>query len=387
MDVEKRHSELGASTCHRWWECPGSVNLIRQCPEQEPSIAAATGTAAHELAEWALKMYKEGKKPAIYSRLGDTVMVDNHEIEITEEMIDAVDIYLKSVHTETYRLGTGYNYLEVEEKFNLDIDDEAWGTNDAFLYKPFDCIYLWDYKHGKGVVVEVKNNKQLMYYALGAIKNRQDVEKVVTRIVQPRAYHPDGPIRECVYTVAELKAFEIQLKIKIEATKEKNAPLKTGPHCKFCPAISECPEVREETYEVAKADFPSVSKIGTKEMAQLVNMAPRIVDFLKEVEQHLKNRMERGESVSGFKLVKAKSNRIWKSEARVIHEFRSKLGDSMFKMKLLSPAQLEKAGKDVLNKDELLPYIEKPDKGLTLVKDSDPRPAVKTSAVEDFKLL
>jgi hypothetical protein len=385
-EEEPKHSPIGASICHRWWECPGSVALSAKIPEQESSFPADEGTGAHELGEKVLKARKLGKMATPYDFMGETVMVNDTEIEFTEEMCDAVEQYIKVINTECSRFGTGYNFLSIEQPFNLNVDPEAWGTNDASLYKPFDFLHIWDYKHGKGTVVEVENNKQLMYYALGALKGKGDVERVITTIVQPRAYHPDGPIRTCEYTLGQLHTFEEMLKEKIADTKDPKAPLKSGKHCKFCPAIGDCPEVRAETQIVAKEDFKAVQLNTTDNMIKLLEMTPRIIDFLKANAKELRTKAERGEKLSGFKLVKAKSNRIWKSETRVVSQFGAKLGDKMYEPgKMLSPAKMEKMAKGILAPDDLLPFIDKPDKGLTLVAESDPRKAFDgTSAKEAF---
>lgn len=390
-EVTKKHSDIGASTCERWWNCPGSVALIKKAPPKEVSQAAAEGTAAHELAEWELKVVKSGKKPDVYSKIGETLMVENiagyddFEIEITEEMVDGVIVYLKAIAYDAARFGTNYSFLTIEEQFRLDIDEKAWGRNDATLYKPFNVLYIYDLKFGRGIVVEVKDNKQLMYYALGAMQGK-DIKEVELCIVQPRAYHPDGPVRRFKYSVHELKQFECELEQRIAITRYSNAKLHAGAHCKFCPAIVICPEVKKETHEVAKRDFANVPAIPIDKMIQLAEMQPRIVDFLKEVSNYLKVQAERGVEIPGFKLVKAKSNRKWKNEQRVINDFRKTLGDDMFtKPELRSPAQVEKCAKDIIKKEEFLPYIEKPDNGLCLVQDSDPRQAVKSSASKDFK--
>jgi len=384
---EPKHSPIGASICHRWWECPGSVALCAKIPAQDSTFPADEGTGAHELGEMVLKAKKKGKNASVYDFMGETVMVNDNEIEFTEEMCDAVDIYITTINRECSRFGTGYPFLSVEQPFKLDIDKEAWGTNDASLYKPFDFIHIWDYKHGKGTVVEVEYNKQLMYYALGALKDKDDVERIITTIVQPRAYHPKGTIRTFEYTREQLMIFEAEMIEKIADTKKPDAPLKSGTHCKFCPAIGDCSAVRAETQMVAKEDFKSVQLNTSENMIKLLEMTPRITDFLKENARELRTRAERGEKLSGFKLVKAKSNRIWKSEARVVNQFRAKLGDKMYEPgKMLSPAKMEKMAKNILKPDELLPYIDKPDKGLTLVAESDPRKAFDgTSAKEAFE--
>jgi len=384
MEQEIKHSSLGASTCHRWWECPGSVKLIATLPEQEQSFDAAKGTAAHIMAEKLLKRFKEGKKFDIESWIGHTEMIGDYEIEYTEDMVEAVTVYIDAIQYETKRLGTGVQFLSIEEPFNLDVDKEAWGINDCSLYIPFDRLLVWDYKNGVGVV-EVYNNKQLMYYALGALKGK-DVDRVDTYIIQPNAYHPEGVVRRCSYTIDQLKDFEKQLKIHIGHTRRTNAPLRAGDHCKWCPAIGDCPEVRAETEIIAKQDFATVKDFPTEHLIKLVSMSPRILDFLKEAQLTLKAKAERGETVEGFKLVKAKSNRIWSDPKAVVNSFSNIFGDEMYgERKLKTPAQMEKMAKGILQNDELLPYIEKPNNGLQLVLNSDPRKAVKESAGEDFK--
>lgn len=384
---QPKHSPIGASICHRWWECPASVSLAASVVDEEVSIYAAEGTAAHEVGEALLNRIKttKGCVPEAFldNLIGTTIQVDDHEIEVTEEMCEAVDVYTNEIIEKVIDAKTGLNFLEVETAFNLDVDPEAWGTNDACLHVPFDHIHIWDYKHGQGTVVEVKNNKQLMYYALGALKGK-DVEKVITTIVQPRAYHPDGPVRSHTYTIEELKEFEKEMEEKIALTRVNDPIIKTGSHCKFCKALSICPGVKKEVNAVAVEDFRSVQSNNSEKMTKLLEMTPRIIDFLKANEAEIKIRAERGEEISGFKLVKAKSNRIWKSDSRVISEFGSKFGENLYgPRKLLSPAKMEKLLKGKISKDALLPYIEKPDKGLSLVKESDPRKTVDNASPQN----
>tara|TARA_R100000789_G_scaffold1321_2_gene4361 strand:- start:3550 stop:4740 length:1191 start_codon:yes stop_codon:yes gene_type:complete len=390
MEKTISHSPLGASTCHRWWECPGSVALIAKLPKQEQSFAAAEGTAAHHFAEHALNVIKTSKGLAHMNydaEIGKTVMIEDHEIEISENMVEAVIVYINTIKAELVK--SNWKEFLIEHPFHLDIDQDAWGTVDAMLYVPNEKIILWDYKHGKGTLVNVDNNKQLMYYALGAVNNFNisplDIDEIITYIVQPRASHPDGWIRKCTYSMPDLKRFEIELKVKMEATRSLDAPLKSGTHCKFCPAIGDCPAVRAEAQIVAKKDFAAVPELSVEQMVKLLEMSPRITDYLKEVSIYLKAKAERGEIIKGFKLVKAKSNRVWKCQSKVIDDFKDALGDNIFeKRKLLSPAKLEKLAKGKIKKDDFMNYIDKPDKGLVLVPDSDPRNAVKTSASEDF---
>jgi hypothetical protein len=51
----------------------------------------------------------------------------------------------------------------------MDFVPEAFGTCDCVMIGG-DMLIITDYKRGKGVPVSVKENPQLMLYALGALK-------------------------------------------------------------------------------------------------------------------------------------------------------------------------------------------------------------------------
>ncbi len=382
---EVKHSSIGGSNCERFWNCPGSVRLVKTIPKQDASFAAAEGTVAHGIAETVLLSLKQGKRTDMNKFIGTTLMEDDHEIEVTEEMVDAVEIFVKAIEMDLARFGTDITGLEVEKRFSLAVDKNAFGTVDAVLHTPFDTLRVYDFKYGKGVLVEVKDNKQLFYYSVGALVGK-DVDEVEHIIVQPRAYHPEGSVRRVKYPVKEIHSFERGLKVAISKTKKKDAPLISGKWCKFCKAIGICDIVKRETLEVAKQDFADVEKLPDPILLKLLDMQDRIIDFLKEVKTNLQGKAERGTEVPGWKLVKARSNRKWTSESRVIEalsqtKYAPKL---MAPAKLKTPAQLDKVfGKE---RDALLPFIDKPDKGLSLVRDADPRASVDMStAEEDFE--
>ena len=98
-------------------------------------------------------------------------------------------------------------------------------------------LHVVDYKHGEGLVIEVKNNLQLEYYALGALTTlKYPCRYVQMTIVQPRAYHPDGSIRH--WRIPSLHFLDVEQSIISEAEETRNpkAILHAGSHCLFCPA-------------------------------------------------------------------------------------------------------------------------------------------------------
>ena len=56
--TERAHSPLGASSCSRWWNCPGSVQLSKGFHGRS-SVFAREGTAAHELSEMCLHQNRD----------------------------------------------------------------------------------------------------------------------------------------------------------------------------------------------------------------------------------------------------------------------------------------------------------------------------------------
>ena len=61
--------------------CPGSVALCAKLPKQPGSIYAAEGTAAHGLGERMLR--QQLTKAQLLNMEGETIMVDDFEIEVT----------------------------------------------------------------------------------------------------------------------------------------------------------------------------------------------------------------------------------------------------------------------------------------------------------------
>lgn len=377
----RSHSQLGASSSHRWFECQASIPLSVGI-ESEESEYAKEGTAAHELAD---KCLTEDKNAFMY--LGQQI----NGFTVTEDMADAVQVYLDTVR----KMIKPHSEVLIEERFQLDwIDEELYGTNDCAIINPFLDLTIIDYKHGRGIPVEAVGNEQLLYYALGAARG-VDVDTINLVIVQPRCEHRDGPVRTWTITMKELEEFETRLKTKVNFVKEaRNAKnddvykfAKSGSHCKFCPAAGFCKKLREDAMNTAIAEFddkgtvvlPDPNTLDIDTLSKVLNGKGLIEDWLKSVEQYALNCAERGTTIPGYKLVQKRANRQWINESDVLSEFEPIFGEAIYTKKIKSPAQLEKLiGSDVEK------FTTKPDNGNTLAPLSDKRPAVKPSITEDF---
>lgn len=244
-----QHSIIGASSMYRWSACPGSVRLCKDAPEVK-SEYAAEGTYAHEMAAQFL--------------MGDLPAEQFHKLP--EEMKESLLVYSETVGEY---LNPGWpksretsNQLFVEQKFDMSqvVYPGLFGTSDAVVWQPEKRhLVSIDFKYGKGVLVEVERNQQLMYYMLGALTTLKLPAKTCEAVVvQPRAKHKKGGVRRWVHPVTEYLDFEAELIEAAKRTEDPNAPLNPGRHCYFCPVKNTCPARHAQRLEDAQSEFSVV---------------------------------------------------------------------------------------------------------------------------------
>jgi hypothetical protein len=381
----RAHSKIGASSAHRWFNCPASVRMSEGVPNTT-SVYAAEGTAAHQLGEECLLAGTDAE-----TRIGDSIKVKgtDFEFEVTEEMAEAVQLYLDTVRAEMQP----HTKLEIEKGFHLHwIHPDAYGTNDACVSEPFGKLTVFDYKHGAGIAVDAEDNEQLMYYGVGAAKSG-DFAEVEFVIVQPRASHRDGPVRRWTIKIDQLAEWEKKLKAAIERVFAPNAELKTGDHCRFCPAAALCPALKDKAFETAKMVFapvnvkeppvlPAPAFLSEADLKIVLDSAPIIEAWLKAVESYVFDRAMEGKKFEGYKLVNKRSSRKFADAEEVEKALKPVFGDKIYsKPELLSVAQMEKAlGKE--GKKILPQYVVSVAGGLTLAPEADKRPAANLITAE-----
>lgn len=391
------HAILGASGSKRWMTCPGSVALSEGLPDRT-TFAATEGTAAHELGELALRANEDAA-----SFIGSRIDVEGTEVEVTEEMAEAVQLYIDTVKAATFRPKPGNPHIAVvgqlflERQFSLEaLNPPApmFGTSDAIIWHEGEGhLHVLDYKHGRGVVVDAIGNPQLAYYALGAVLALEVVPQTITMtIVQPRASHRDGPVRSWTITFEELKAFKHQLFAAAELTQQPNAPIVPGDHCRFCRASPVCPAQKDRATALAQSEFeafapPAPATLSLDELVTVLNAADAFNEWLRSVESHALTLLEQGQEVPGWKLVEKRATRKWADEAAICQFLDEHMvaRSEAYIEKLKSPAQLEA----LLKKQKIkLPedLVVKQSSGLKMARDTDPRPAQLPSAQTDFDI-
>ena len=288
------HAYLGCSKSHQWLNCTPSVRLESHFPDEQ-SPYASEGRLAHELGERALVTGKDANDMS-----GD----------YTQEMRDAVQVYLDYVRT------IKHEHMLVEVK--LDVSPwvpEGFGTSDCVLIDR-QTLHVIDYKHGKGVAVDVENNSQAMLYGLGAI-NEYDLvygpfTDVVLHIVQPRINN----ISSGTLDVDELLAWGSGIKPIAEiAFKGEGEPV-AGDHCRFCKARHSC-RARADMMIATVADQPKGELMGDAELAGIFPKLAGIVAWANDLQDQALKRAETGVKLPGLKLVEGRSVRSWADDGKV----------------------------------------------------------------------
>ena len=391
------HVRLGGSKAHRWLACPASPRLEELAGPDEAGPHAREGTAAHLLGELCLT---ENRDPA--DLIGQFLAVDDEgTIEVTADMAEAVEVYVKWGRNIIENKGDGHVYLE--RSFNMDAlnpPEEMRGSADFVALLPaVRTLVVGDYKHGRGHVVEVKGNKQTRYYALGALlslppEEVKGLDRVQMTIVQPRAFHPDGPIRSETVGLEEILDYAEDILQAAKAAQEASAQPVPGDHCLFCRAASSCPAKAERALAVARDEFtaellPPVETLPVETVAAMVaQIEPKlelVESWLKAAKKSLQEKLEAGDSVPGFKLVAKRATRIWSNPEKVkqwaLLDAGLKESDVYTTPELISPAQMEKlVGKKNLPA-ELTSSVSS---GYTLAPESSAKPAARISAADEF---
>jgi len=354
--ADKIHSELSPSNAERWWNCPGSVAACKGIKQTE-SEYAKEGTCAHEVLERCLK------KPDLTPY--DMIGLEIEEVEVTEEMAEAVAFAIDFIKGELQKGGD----LLVEQKITV-VPNLIFGTLDVAIIKPFDRATIIDFKYGKGVLVRSDDNYQLLTYLVG-VAAKYEFDKAELIIIQPRVNTEDKVSRWDVPD-GYLETYSSEMLRHIELTKEKQAMLLPGEWCKFCRAKATCPALRGDLGKAMtpvtnrELVFPDVKALSIDTVVKILDYRERIEDWLDAVSVHAFGILESGNVVPGYELGKKRANRRWKSEEEVLKRF-AELGDKLFVVKPISPAQLEKVlGKD--RKNEITDLTEVPDNGYTIKK-------------------
>jgi hypothetical protein len=357
------------------------------------SVYAEEGTAAHALGEFCLT---ESAFPL--SLVGTHFNYDDHgapkTITVTEEMAEAVNIYVE--YCRSIR-----GVMHVEHRFDLsELHEGLFGTSDCVIFDEKEAaLHVIDYKHGAGKPVDVIGNRQLRYYAVGAMTTLgYSAAKIVITIVQPRCEHAGGHIRsECIDVIdlidwtADLIGFANAVYEAEESglTGEKwnEKYLADGDHCRKmtgCPAAATCPKLAHTAISVANEEFHTGKVYDIAKMAVVLEKIPLIKAWIKNVEEFALEEASYGRVPPGYKIVGKRAVRNWRNEKEAEGALTLLGIDGIYNAPTLrTVAQIEKLIPKE-NRAILESLSVKESSGKTLVPDKDSRQAVKYGAIDDF---
>ena len=363
MEGRPKHSPLGASGADRWMTCPGSVALTNKfgMPEvDEDPVWTREGTAMHEILNTCLA---EGLEP--WEFLGQKI----ENVEITAELTDAVQVGVDHVRSLT----TPIAKLFLEYPISSPIHPMFYGTLDVGIVYD-SIIHIVDFKGGAGIVVDVEHNPQFMYYAFGLLQHYPDVRRVILHVVQPRAFHADGPVRSWEISADDLNAWVYDELVPAMQRAGRDETLEAGDHCRFCPAKLLCPLLTGLFNAAATYNPKAIPSQDDVSLGQSYAQIQSVKFYLKALEEEAFRRARKGNDLGTVKLVHKKANRVFQPGAAEV--FIAKYGDAAYTDRALkSPAEMEKI--DATAKALVHEHAFTPTSDLTLAPIDDKRPAVK----------
>ena len=388
---DRAHAALGGSGTGIWMNCPASIRLGRGI-EKASSSFAAEGTVYHELVETCLRTNTD---PADY--VGEINEADGHKIRVDEDMADHADaarrFYRSLVEDDMDDWEVFY-----EQRVDLShLHPAMFGTADYVAYNPkTKHLRVADLKYGRGVAVEPQDNKQGLFYALGAVfrYHNQGLDKVTISIFQPRAPHPKGPARHWETDAISLLEFKEDLIDAAKATEDPAAVATAGDWCRFCAAAAICPALKERAMKTAQAEFASDPEYDPAALAAALASADIVEAWLHRTREFAHAEAIAGRMPPGWKLVAKRATRKWQDDDAAKKTLTLVVGvedeDLFEEPKFNSPAKMEKVLKAKYGFKgkaagaEIEGLVSKVSSGVVLAQEDDPRPAVRPDAAAEF---
>jgi len=410
----RTHRRFSPSKMERYGVCPGAHNLLERTPARERTVYATEGTEAHDILDAGLNTYCASAKEALDNSIHCVADIDDTTLAAVQDCLDYVWGIFEVINNQY-----GDLVMFTEQYVNPPIHilpGEAAGYCDIALFsRKARKLWIIDFKNGVGVVKEAEENKQMKQYGAGflfdedlKLVNPADVDTVVLVIVQPRAFHPKGPVRSWETTPGYLADYLFDLEEDIEKCLDPNAPLNPGvEQCQFCEARSVCPAIEarnlmvihpqvRQVEQIPTIKLPDPKSLDVTRLSQVKQSFELLRIWMKGVDTHVDELLRSGVHVPGYKIVESEPRREWYGDEQDrVKKLAALIGckeDDLYE-KTLKPltrvepmvvsAFKERVGRTRRNKAaeearQMFAYFTtKVSSGnLTVVKDDDERPAV-----------
>ena len=345
-----------ADNLPRLMNCNGSRNMPAAFPSVDLDRSARDeGIAAHWMAQQAFNGVP--LETLINVKHGNGVMM-------TAEMAG---------HVRTYLAALDCGEMEAATSFA----GPTWEIRARCDHRKFDpttdTLTIDDFKYGR-TIVEPEMNWSLIAHAIGTlVASGTSTATIILRIHQPRAYHPDGALREWRISYNELMA----LYARIDQTLTNPADeLRTGlSWCRRCHALANCPAARSASMNAIDAatlqfsdDLPD--DVLSFELDTLRIAQATLTDRLNALEELATHRLKSGAIIPNYAVETKYGDTRFKSgitaQALTIAS-----GIDCVKASIITPAEFKRRGGSQPVYDAL---TERPMIGVKLVRiDADKR--------------
>ena len=371
--MPSQHAFLSPSASHRWLNCTPAPHL-EYGVEDKGSDFALEGTLAHAYCARRLKEMLE-----LPHEEEDAEIAELHDMFYAKEMDEYVDYYVTTVWQKYLEASDKTRDAKLLVEVRLDFSNyipESFGTSDAVIIAD-GMMEVIDFKYGKGVKVDAKDNPQMQIYALGAYEAFSDeyrIESVRMTIVQPRIDN----VSVADISIKNLVAWSIRiLRPRAYMAYRGEGEQVPGEWCQFCKVKPRCKAIATKSMEIVRR-FDDKDLLTKEDMEnEILPALPVVRTWLDGIEKYALDQALSGVDYEGYKVVAGRSIRRI-TDAEAVSDVLSRNGYStelfLKPRELRTITDLEKLiGRSKFS--ELCgEYIDKPQGKPTLVPVTDKRP-------------
>ena len=375
-----KHSKLSPSFSTIWFNCSAAPKFIDSLnlPPEPPSAYADEGTQAHVVFATALALENPFSVRYSTPEQKQYLPIAIDYVETIKNLHPTVDVHREIKVDPSRYVGTSH----------------CSGTADVIIPVDFGPLYVADLKFGVHVAVDVEDNTQLLLYALGALAKFENegytFTEIVMAILQPRAYHPDGPIREWRISYDEIIEWGKIFKKKAKETLSDNPVFTPDPEkqCRFCPAQGVCRALAKHELKVARTvfteviddhvDYKDIEVLTVKELSFILRELPGLRRWMSNVSDYALQLLKSGKEMPYYDIKDSLSNRKWDASEDELEMYFDP--EVLYEKKLRTPPQVEK----LVGKGSVDNLVMREVTGHTLVRTNDPKESHESEVANIF---
>lgn len=307
--------------------CIGSRLMPAALPIEHRTEAMDEGNAA----DWLAEQLFAGESVAVGTKAPNGWAV-------TDDMIENVHIYLKALDCGAMQVETTHG-------------SETWqvrGRADHISFRD-GVLTIDDLKYGWRIV-EPEMNWTLISHAIGwSTQNDVKIDRVVLRIIQPRAYHPMGPVRAWAFDGNMLALYLRDIDTRLFSPSDE---LTSGTEqCAKCHALANCPSARRASMNAIDVvqDMAFSDELPNDILAheyEVLDQAADMVEMVRNARKELlTHRIQSGQVVQGYALKQRQGQRAWVAGMSG-KALSAATGVDLTKDGVVTPAEAERRGVD-----------------------------------------